>query len=342
MSNLIEYYVQGHTGKGYVNYIESNLHQIDKIILLQNKNPIVITAVIEQLQKCFINEKIEIIKSIESEHLVEGIIIREQSIAVLNERIYEVKNNDVKKIKLPDKLLDSSNYESKNNQDIQAKAYKHFAKGLAIHEQLEAIYINEMDFTKADLIIENLLTEIFAQVNQKENNSIIYERLFGTNTPDGIVNTVPQLIKPIHHKIFILGRAGTGKSYLMNKVLEKCIELGIDAELYRCSLDPDSIDMLIIRELNICIHDNTSPHTIISRSYDNKQIIDMYKETVNQTVEKSNENDITVLQKRYKYQMQTGIRYLQQQELTIEKSVGQVNQIKLTNMINKIIQLAQN
>src|SRR5699024_2082127 len=123
-------------------------------------------------------------------------------------------------------------------------------------------------------------------------------------------NTIPSLIEPIQHKIFILGRAGTGKSYLMNKVLKNCLELGIDVELYRCSLDPDSIDMLIIRELAVCIHDNTSPH-IVSMDYDSKQIIDMYKETVEQTVEKDNEKTIKELQYLYKKEMQQGLRCLQ-------------------------------
>lgn len=311
VSNLIEYYVQGHTGKGYVNYINSNLQQIDRIILLKNRNPFIITNILKRIKKEFAEQQIEVIKSIDSTNIIEGIIIRELSLAVLNERIYKEKDEKVTIMKVAIQSDYVPKYDLENIKANQEKAHQHFVKGLSIHEKLEKIYISEMNFSKADKVINNLLTEIFSQVKKENKESIIYERLFGTNTPDGIVNTVPSLIKPIQKKVFILGRAGTGKSYLMNKILEKCIELGKDVELYRCSLDPNSIDMLIIRQLGVCLHDNTSPH-VVSTEYNNKKIIDMYKETVNQSAEIKNEAKIEELKKRYKKEMKTGLHYLQQ------------------------------
>src|SRR5690625_4556289 len=127
-----------------------------------------------------------------------------------------------------------------NEAAVYEEVYDNFKTGLAIHEKLEKIYIAAMDFSKANNIIENLLNELFKNVKKKKNHALIIERMFGTNTPDGIVNGIPNLIQPITNKIFITGRAGTGKSYVMNQVLQKCIDFGIDVEVYRCSLDPNS------------------------------------------------------------------------------------------------------
>lgn len=335
VNKAITYYVQGHTGKGYVNYIKKNLQQINKIILLKHEEAIVVTLVLKEIMKRYKYENIEIIKSIESNDLIEGVIIRRMSLAILNERIYKGASQNAKSVPIHidlDNLPSPVEKLSKNNYE---KAYKCFAKGLEIHEKLEKLYIAEMDFKKADKIIENLLKELFSNVNPKQDRTTVYERLFGTNTPDGIVNTVPSLIEPINNKIFILGRAGTGKSYLMNKALEKCLELGIDVELYRCSLDPNSIDMLIIRELNVCIHDNTSPH-VVSMNYNDIKIIDMYKETVNQSVEKDNETKINHLQNKYKEQMKLGLHYLKKHQVNYRNLSKKLNDIDFTPIIKEI------
>lgn len=336
MKKVIKYYVQGHTGKGYVNYIESNLQQINKIVLLQNDNPFIITAIINKLKNQFTDKSLEIIKSIESKHIVEGIIVRDESLAILNERMYQGTQKGLRRIKVSDRLLTMPSIDLKLNKNLEQKSYNHFSNGLSIHEKLEKIYIAEMDFTKADRIIEQLKEHLFSQVVKAKKQSVVYERLFGTNTPDGIVNEVENLMEPLSNKIYILGRAGTGKSYLMNKVLEQCVSFGIDVEVYRCSLDPNSIDMLIIRKLDLVIHDNTSPH-VVPIATSSKRIIDMYKETVNERVESEHKNKIKKLKESYKNEMQTGIHYLQGQKLNLNIDKIKLNEEELDKIVKEII-----
>src|SRR5699024_8141574 len=143
-------------------------------------------------------------------------------------------NESIIRVPLQEKIIDANNSERYSSKSF-TDAYNSFKRGLAIHEQLEEIYITEMNFAKADVIISKLLKKLFSNVKKQDRKAIIFERLFGTNTPDGIVNTVESLLEPIEEIIFILGRAGTGKSYLMNKVLDKCIAYSMDVEVYRCS-----------------------------------------------------------------------------------------------------------
>ena len=310
MGKQIRYYVHGHTGKGFIDLLPSNLEQINQIVLIENKNKKVVTALLETILTLLNEEDIEIIQSTLSKDLIDGIIIRNKSLAIIHESLYQANDNgkNIQRVTIP--VDEDEDYFSlKDHQKIYDEAYNYFKKGLSIHDQLEKVYISKMDFNKANKVIEQLLQQLFKDVEKKKEKAILYERLFGTNTPDGIVNTVLNLIEPIEKKIFILGRAGTGKSYVMNQVLNKCIELGIDVELYRCSLDPNSIDMLIIRELNVCLHDNTAPHTIAVND-PSIQIIDMYKETVDQQVEKEYGERIKILQKKYKEQMQLGLKVL--------------------------------
>src|SRR5699024_6795894 len=120
---------------------------------------------------------------------------------------------------------------------LTEESYEQFAQGLKIHDELESIYVNEMNFERADEIANEFINDLFTDINKKENTSTIYKRLFGTNTPEGAVNIVPELLSSINHAYFIKGRAGTGKSTFMKKVLAVCKDLGFDIEFYHCRFE---------------------------------------------------------------------------------------------------------
>ena len=46
----------------------------------------------------------------------------------------------------------------------------------------------------------------------------------------------------------------------MKRIAAAAQENGFDVEFYRCSLDPNSCDMVLIRELGFCVFDSTAPH----------------------------------------------------------------------------------
>ncbi len=61
--------------------------------------------------------------------------------------------------------------------------------------------------------------------------------------------------------VYILkGGPGTGKSFFMKMFCEEGKKRGYKAERFLCSSDPDSLDAVIIPELNISVIDGTSPH----------------------------------------------------------------------------------
>src|SRR5699024_11280704 len=97
-------------------------------------------------------------------------------------------------------------------------------------------------------LADQLLTNILSNVDKRDRTSSVYRRLFGTNTPEGAVNIVPELLSPMYKNYYLKGRAGTGKSTLMKRIVAACKDYGLDLELYHCSFDPDSIDMVIIHE----------------------------------------------------------------------------------------------
>lgn len=60
----------------------------------------------------------------------------------------------------------------------------------------------------------------------------------------------------------IKGGPGTGKSQLMKKVGAHFSKKGYTIEYHHCSSDPNSLDGVLVKELNIALLDGTSPHIV--------------------------------------------------------------------------------
>lgn len=316
------YYACGHTANGFVNYLVSNLADIKQIMILKHPAKCVKTKVIKQFIEKNSEKTQEVISSPYSKRYIAGVIFPSLSLAILSEEIISEEITTAKVIDLADIS------KSKTNQDLMIylneivtasyeAAYRYFAKGLTYHEQLEKVYLREMNFTKADNIANEFIEKLFLHQKTHKRKVIIKERLFGTNTSDGIVNHLQEIIEPIENRIFIKGRAGTGKSYFMKKVMEACVENGYDVELYHCSFDPASIDMILIRDLNYCLFDSTAPHELFPmRTTD--QIIDLYEKTVTPFTDEKYVMEINKLTTKYKQEMQQGIALLKNTRETEE------------------------
>lgn len=314
----IHYYVAGHTAAGYVNFIQSNLKGLGQINILHHPSNKVKTAFIKSALSALEDESVEIILHPRSKDYLAGFICPKESLAILLEDL-EVKEG--RKIDLKKHIIvDESHFEQYENKinPILQRAYQVFQQGLRIHDDLEAVFINEMDFQRADKLADDLIEELFHHVKKKDQASTIVKRLFGTNTPDGMTNQLASLIEDIDKRYFIKGRAGTGKSHLMRRILTHCQAYGLDVEVYHCSFDPESIDMLIIRELNCCLFDSTDPHALeTSRSTD--KVIDMYIQTVKEGTDEKYAKEIAHITKQYKAKMKEGLHILQEIKLLDER-----------------------
>jgi DNA replication protein DnaC len=62
--------------------------------------------------------------------------------------------------------------------------------------------------------------------------------------------------------ICLKGGPGTGKSFLMKKIGSYFSNIGYSLEYHHSSFDNESLDGLVIKELNIALLDGSSPHTV--------------------------------------------------------------------------------
>jgi len=277
------YYVSGNTAQGFINLLPENVAQFEHMIILKHPSEKIKTAVLNDLINKY-NQKydLEILLSPLGSNYLDGVIIREQSFGMIIDNIAVPELPGAIELDLGLFISKGENAHKEIKTNFQShikQAYESFATGLSIHDDLEEIYINEMNFDRADQLAEEFIQDLLKDKEKKERHGTEFKRMFGTNTSDGVVNVVPEITDEIANVYYIKGRAGTGKSTFMKKIAEACENNGFDVEKYYCSFDPDSVDMVLVPELDFCILDSTDPHEF-NPNRDGEFIVDLYDEAV--------------------------------------------------------------
>ncbi|HWL11762.1 MAG TPA: nucleotide kinase [Ureibacillus sp.] len=148
---------------------------------------------------------------------------------------------------------------STKKDEYYAKCFQALSNALKIHDDWEVETRRYMDWKGLDAKTEELMLKVFG--NQKlDKSGTKTHRLLGTLTPAGARDTVQSITQNLEKRLFIKGYPGTGKSSLMKKLVESALERGFDARIVWCGLDSNSVDMVILPELKLCIFDSTEPH----------------------------------------------------------------------------------
>ncbi|WP_339177841.1 hypothetical protein [Oceanobacillus sp. FSL W7-1293] len=307
------YYVTANTAVGFVNLLPSNLERIQQIFRLKHSSQTVKAKILKDIiTKYEATYEVEVLKSALGEHYLDGVVIPEKGLAFLNDSIIPDDMREGIELDLNRFTQDISVRKEKLEENFihyTEKAYKHLETGLRIHDDLEEIYIKEMNFKRADEIADTFIQEVLEGQSKKDQGGHEYHRLFGTTTVDGPVNVVPHITEKLSCVFYVKGRAGTGKSTFMKKVASACIEYGYDTEIYHCSFDPNSIDMVLVPDLDFCIFDSTDPHEFFP-TREGEVVIDLYEETVKPGTDEKYAGEINKINDHYKSYMKKSVAEL--------------------------------
>jgi hypothetical protein len=188
------------------------------------------------------------------------------------------------------------------------QAYETFAQALKVHDDWEKIYIRKMDFDKANALTDDIIDHFYKSMVLMKTSDIRH-RFLGAATSKGAVDFVPSLTSGVHKRYLIKGRPGSGKSTMLKKIAAEGERRGFDLEIYHCGFDPNSVDMLIIRELGLAIFDSTAPHEYFP-SRDNDEIIDMYEGIIEAGTDELFAEQIAEVSAQYKEKMAAAVGHL--------------------------------
>lgn len=308
-----KFFTCANTCKGFVNYFDSNLAGLDKIYILKGGPGTGKSTLMKKVGACFAERgtDIEHIYCSSDYKSLDGVVIPSRKTAIV-----DGTSPHVIEPAAPGALEDYVNlgeaWDSAAlapcrseilslKQDISqryAAVYGILARAKGIHDDWERIYIENLDNKKADEMAQALLHKVLGNCTS-DREAVRRERFLGSATYDGPVNFIENLTQNITRRYFIKGRPGTGKSTILKRLANEAQRRGFDAEVYHCSLDPDSLDMVILRELDVCVFDSTAPHEVFPSRIED-EIVDVYAGAVRPGTDETHAKELAAVEQAYR------------------------------------------
>ncbi|MBL4933573.1 hypothetical protein [Clostridium paridis] len=323
VANIINYYGGGNTARGQVNYYDSILSNIKDLYIVKNAPQIIKTSFIKSIAQAYLlrEYEIELINSYMHNEYIEGVIIPEAQVAfvdgnpIYGSKIAQVNRGkeyiDLSGIMKESELVEKEREieELKDKMKSEFKAAEHsFNEALKYYNKLKEIYMENLDIGKANKLAKSLVEEIYSD-SCENKESKVYHRYFEAVTPEGTKDFIPNITRNLDKRYLIKGRPGTGKSTILKKILDEGMSRGMDLEVYHCGFDPESLDMVVIRELGVCAFDSTNPHEYYSER-DSDVVIDTYNELITEGTDEKFKDIISKITDDYKARLDEGKTHL--------------------------------
>ena len=278
----MKYFVRANTCTGEVNFLSNNLNGIEKIYLIQSEFAFIVSTFIMRLCAYVQSQgsDIELIYNPLVVNTLDGFIMRNKKIAVLNSELMTVNNKSIlvdidsciKKKRYSYDVELANQYQTETNQKKQC-IYSVYEGAKKIHDEWEQLYIDNMDFEMLNSFCDNIINGF--NIVSKSFNGSRCDRFFGAAYHNTNVNYIDDITSEIQTRYFIKGRPGTGKSTFLKKLANHFETNGYSTEVYHCGFDSNSLDMVVCRELSVCVFDSTSPHEKFPQKVSDK-ILDFY------------------------------------------------------------------
>lgn len=306
-----KYFTCANSSKGFVNYFSSSLEGMEKIYILKGGPGTGKSTLMKKIGNYFLDkgEDVEYIYCSSDASSLDGVIICGKKAAIVDGTAPHVIEPQVpgaieeyvnlgdawdgKKLQGEKEKIRTIKHQISYCYDV---VYQLMKDAKTVHDAWEQVYVTNTDYEKLNQVSEEFVQKLLNGC-MEETQGTVTDRFFGATTPDGSVNYIENLTGDLEKRYFIKGRPGTGKSTLLKKLASQAQNKGLDVEVYHCSFDPDSLDMVIMRGLGVCVFDSTAPHELFP-SRDTDEIIDLYEAAVKEGTDEDNAAVLAVLEKQ--------------------------------------------
>lgn len=315
----------------HVSYYDSNFAPLKRCVRLSGYPHAVLDKIIAAAHRRAQEENTpdEIIHNC-LDNTMQGIILPERSCGVFGFDVYD-----------PEELnyMSITKDGAASIEEILGKAREIFTKARVIHDGQEKIYIAHMDFDAADRLTKETIHMLFDGKSLASPGTEVH-RFFGAATVNGNVNYIPEVTRDIPKRYLIKGRPGTGKSTFLKRIAQAAVSHGFRTEIYHCSLDPDSLDLVAVRELGFCLFDSTAPHEYFPERPED-EIIDIYKTCVTPGTDEKYQAELGQSQQAYKELIAAGVAYLKrakEESARFDATLPEIDDAVLKQVTQDILQ----
>lgn len=295
MKTELHYFVNSNGCEGFYSLFRSNFGRMQTVLQLgdypMKTLETVVNAILEEAEQ---NDcQVEIVHNC-LDNTVEGLLLPQFSTGIVNIPLYIDYGYPVQKLMYDDAV-------EKTRQHL-LRSHQYFCEAKEIHDRWERIYTENTDYDALNDFTKEQIS-LLLEGKQGERRGRVVHRFFGAATENGPVDWIEDLTARIGRRVFIKGRPGTGKSTFLKKLSDQAVAAGFDTEIYHCAFDPFSLDMVIVRDLDLCVFDSTSPHEYFP-DRETDTVLDFYAAAVREDTDKRFEETLQTLKKQYQNQME--------------------------------------
>jgi molybdopterin-guanine dinucleotide biosynthesis protein len=136
----------------------------------------------------------------------------------------------------------------------------------AAFEEWKAYYTDGLDTARVSACSEDLIAEMLKERLPKAGKA---RRLFASAiTYDGPKVWLSSLFDGAAKRYIIKGEPGTGKSFIVGRLVDAALARGYDLDLFHCPMYPEQVDHLRIKDLNVAVITSAWPHEYAPREGD--------------------------------------------------------------------------
>lgn len=331
MSNDLHYFVNSNSCDGFYSFFKSNFSPLRLTVKLEDYPAPLLGEVIGRVlrQAAGGGYKTEVIHNC-LDNTIEGIILPQFRTGLFNIPAYIDYGYSVSRL-----IDDRAVQETK---DHLLKAHRYMAQAKQIHDDWEKVYIGQTNYGTLNQFTQDTILRLLGSHTQNRKARAVH-RFFGGATEDGAVDYVQNLTADVGKRYFIKGRPGTGKSTFLKKLAARAVTNGFDTEVYHCAFDPNSLDMVVVRELGFCLFDSTAPHEYFP-DRESDEILDFYQVAVAQDTDVQFAEALASFQDRYRERMgQARLEIGAANQIRLEREnlvMGEVNREKAEQTMAKI------
>jgi hypothetical protein len=217
------------------------------------------------------------------------------------------------------------------------KGLQALSRAKVIHDEWEQLTHPAIQWDGINNLLTQLKKTAIGNVALQKKPTVTH-RLMGSLTPVGAKDTLQSISKNLKSRLFIKGLPGSGKSSFIKSFGEEAKKHGLDTRLIWCGLDSNSVDGIVVPELQMCLVDATSPH-VYEPEREGDEIVDFFPHIDQSLV---NEEKIAEVKHRYSEEMQLAQDYISTYagDLKVIKKLydSAIDEDKWTELQNKMIE----
>ena len=308
-----KYFTCANSCQGFINFFSSTLGRMEKIYILKGGPGTGKSTLMKKIGAYFsgLGEDVEYIYCSSDASSLDGVILSSRKAAVVDGTAPHVIEAQapgaIEEYISLGSAWDAQALSPKKKEILSIKqeiascysqVYHLLEQAKKIHDDWEKIYIANTDYERLSDISRAFCCGLLKGCPSKPVRGSEVHRFFGASTPEGSINYIDNLTEGLNKRYFIKGRPGTGKSTLMKQLAAQAMDAGLDAEIYHCSFDPDSLDMVVLRDIGLAVFDATAPHELFpSRGSD--EILDLYSGAVKPGTDEENAPQLAAIEDSY-------------------------------------------